>query len=246
MIWEKPAKNDTEIYAVQVDFTLGPEEFARGYSLLPEIRKAKVEFYAYRREKIIALAAGLLMRRCLEQRLGRPLLEGELSVDGYGKPYLRGKNGVYFNISHAGAYVVCAVAGQETGVDIEEVKVGDCSEVARLVFSPSDYACWQARPDEERLDQFYCLWTLRESFSKAVGLGFGLAASEVSFSHADGGRDIYKANFSRGTRNEVWYCRHYHCFNDYKLALCLQEGLFPDRVNMTSMRDLYYALRKKK
>lgn len=235
--------NDTEIYAVKVDFTLGAEDFAGGYSLLPEIRKAKVDFYGYRREKVVALATGLLMRWCLEQRLGRPLVEGELSVDEYGKPCLYGKGGVHFNVSHAGAYVVCAVAGREVGVDIEEIKAGDCRGVARLVFSPSDYASWEARPAEEKLDHFYRLWTLRESFSKAVGLGFSLDASEVVFSHVDGGRDIYKATFSRETKNEVWYCRHYHCFNDYKLALCLQEANFPERVNMTNMRDLYYALR---
>lgn len=230
--------SNTEIYAVEVDFTIGPETFAAWYALLPEVRKAKVEFYRFHREKVVALATGLLMRWCLEQRLCRSLEADELAVDQFGKPFLQGNSGIHFNVSHAGAYVVCAVSGQGVGIDIEEMKDGDFRKIACLAFSSTDYTAWEVQPAEGKLDYFYRLWTLRESLSKAVGLGFSLDAKGIYFSQADDLPDTCRVNLTGGAGAEVWYCRHYHCFKGYKLALCLQEAVFPERIKIMNMEAL--------
>ena len=39
----------------------------------------------------------------------------------YGKPYLSEHPDFYFNISHSGEYVLCAIDNNPIGVDIEEV-----------------------------------------------------------------------------------------------------------------------------
>jgi 4'-phosphopantetheinyl transferase len=234
--------NDTKIYAAKVDFAITPETFAEWYSLLPAVRKAKVDYYSHRREKIVALSAGLLMRWCLEQRLHRSLKEDELALDEGGKPFLHGENGIHFNLSHAGDYVVCAVAGRDVGIDIEEIRTSDCEKVVRRVFSPVDYAEWAAQPAEEKLDYFYRLWTLMESFSKAVGLGFSLDSRKIRFSQVKEKPYLYKVYFTGRAKAEVWHCRQYHCCDGYKLALCMEEAVFPERVNMVHIKDLCNAL----
>ena len=143
--------DDTTVYAVRVNFSLGAEAFAEGYALLPEIRRAKVDFFAYRRGKIVALVSGLLMRWCLEQRLGHQLAPGELAADAAGKPFLRGSQNFHFNISHAGDYVVCAVAGRSVGIDIEAETIVDCDRIARFAYSAADHRAWRAKPAEMKL-----------------------------------------------------------------------------------------------
>ncbi|MEM5766857.1 MAG: 4'-phosphopantetheinyl transferase superfamily protein [Bacillota bacterium] len=229
---------DAVIFAARVDFAMDAAAFTERYYRLPEIRRAKVDFYVYPRDKAVALAAGLLMCWCLEQTLGRPLAEGELSVDARGKPFLQGQTGIHFNISHAGAYVVCVVADRETGVDIEEIRDNDYREVARLAFSREDYAVWEAQPAGEKVDGFFRLWTLRESFTKAMGLGSSLAAGDVAFSQVKGRPDTYKAHYRGADRRQEWYCRQYGRFPGYKLALCLPQQFFPAQVRMVTMQDL--------
>ncbi|MCL0028295.1 hypothetical protein M1M88_01070 [Peptococcaceae bacterium] len=40
----------------------------------------------------------------------------------YGKPFLKNTNDLYFNVSHSGEWVVCAIHHHPIGIDIEQVK----------------------------------------------------------------------------------------------------------------------------
>ncbi|MCL0100696.1 hypothetical protein M1N80_02650 [Peptococcaceae bacterium] len=42
--------------------------------------------------------------------------------NNYGKPFLKNTNDLYFNVSHSGEWVVCAIHHHPIGIDIEQVK----------------------------------------------------------------------------------------------------------------------------
>ena len=50
---------------------------------------------------------------------GAAQLERMLTKGENGKPYLHGYPEIHFNISHSGAYAVCALAGIPVGIDIQ-------------------------------------------------------------------------------------------------------------------------------
>ena len=77
--------------------------------------------------------------------------------DKNGKPR---KEGVYFNVSHGGEYVVLALAPYEVGVDVEPVK-GTEEDIFSHIATEEERAC----------DDFYLVWTLKESLLKCVGSG---------------------------------------------------------------------------
>lgn len=101
----------------------------------------------------------------------------------FGKPYIiAGKaSEVKFNLSHSGSKMVAAVGLHDhIGVDVEEWNdTVDCDLVINNCFAEMERNFWSGLQESRRDEFFYRLWTRKESFVKAVGVGFGLDVSKV-------------------------------------------------------------------
>lgn len=144
--------------------------------------------------------AGVMKFRSLKVRktklLGEWLLRGllfhyygfeENDVDivrnEHGKPYLSGiGQRVFFNISHSGDYLLCALSDEEVGVDIER-KGAAKTEVAERFFNPVEITEIQRLDGAEQDDLFFRYWSAKESFLKYTGKGLTrpLSSFIVSF-----------------------------------------------------------------
>lgn len=82
----------------------------------------------------------------------------------YGKPYYDNCE-IYFNISHAGDYVVMAIGSSEVGVDIEPNRYIDFDRLLEL-FHPEE----QKQVTQGYLN-FYELWCAKEAYLKFLGCG---------------------------------------------------------------------------
>ena len=98
----------------------------------------------------------------------------EVSYTPFQKPYFN--NGIHFNISHSGNYIVCAISKMEVGIDIEEVKDIPLSDFTEL-FSPEELKLIFTDPNN--FLPFYTLWTQKEAFLKASGVGLNLPLNQV-------------------------------------------------------------------
>lgn len=87
-----------------------------------------------------------------------------------GKPYLKNYP-IYFNLSHSGDYVVCAVSEQEVGVDIQEHRKENVERLAKRFFSPRETDVLRACKPEEREALFFDLWAKKEAYGKYTGKG---------------------------------------------------------------------------
>lgn len=102
--------------------------------------------------------------------LGQPL-DLKLYYGEKGKPYLRDYP-FYFNLSHSGSYVVCALSRQEVGVDIQQYRRTDIVRLATRFFSSEEKEALNACHDRKELEQlFYQLWTRKEAYGKLTGEG---------------------------------------------------------------------------
>jgi 4'-phosphopantetheinyl transferase len=91
-----------------------------------------------------------------------------------GKPMLEGPNSrdLHFNLSHADEAMVIAFAiGRPVGVDIERVVPVDVASMARVALSDPEQLVIKLATN--RLEAFYALWTRKEAYLKARGLGLG-------------------------------------------------------------------------
>lgn len=93
----------------------------------------------------------------------------------HGKPYLLGGE-VYFNISHSGKYVVCAISKFECGVDIECIRPYK-EALARRICSKNEYKLI-SESDNKNI-KFLEIWTLKEAYLKNMGCGITTLLSAV-------------------------------------------------------------------
>lgn len=105
----------------------------------------------------------------------------------WGKPYLEegaGLPGLRFNLSHGASQALFAFSpGAELGVDLEEVRPRqDALDLARHFFTPQEQGWLKGMAAIERDRAFARLWTLKEAYLKALGLGLSkpLNSFEVS------------------------------------------------------------------
>ena len=76
-------------------------------------------------------------------------------------------------ISHSGNMALCAVSDEEVGCDIELPRGFD-PNLARRFFHPTEQEWLFSQPEAEQSTAFFRLWTCKESFLKALGLGLSL------------------------------------------------------------------------
>jgi 4'-phosphopantetheinyl transferase len=90
---------------------------------------------------------------------------------------------LHFNLSNAVGLVVCLIADSvEVGVDVESFARADqILQVAREVFSAEEQAQLDAMPQPGKLDRGMALWTLKEAYIKARGMGLSLPLAKISF-----------------------------------------------------------------
>ena len=83
------------------------------------------------------MAAEKLLAAGLYKEFGLKLAFEPRAKGEHGKPFLTLQPRIHYNISHSGKYVMCVIAGQEVGIDIQEHrKVNYERLVQRMV--PSD------------------------------------------------------------------------------------------------------------
>lgn len=129
--------------------------------------------------------AHALLRECLKKRNicydeSTPLLRSEL-----GKPSLAERPDVHFNLSHAKGIAACVVSDRECGIDCEGIR-DYRPNVVKRAFSEEEQRLLEAVSGEERDRLFTRLWTLKESYVKALGEGIAYPLNKVSFSFSEG------------------------------------------------------------
>lgn len=104
------------------------------------------------------------------------------SKNQHNKPLLEYPSGYFVNISHSGDWVVSAICRKPVGIDIERFKNVDYKN-AQSFFSNKEFSILMNKDESERLDYFFELWTLKESYVKAIGKGLNYPFNKFSITY---------------------------------------------------------------
>ena len=126
----------------------------------------------------MSAAAHTLLRAAVASKLGVSEEEIKILKDDKGKPYVDGQSGVFVSLSHSKGIVMCAVSDKEIGVDVELCSKRRKSVESR-VFTEGELSLVDDSVDENKA--FFTLWTLKESYLKAIGTGFADNAKSIEF-----------------------------------------------------------------
>lgn len=126
----------------------------------------------------------------------------------FGKPYiLNPSSDVYFNVSHAGSYIVVGVSRLgEIGVDIEvpNKKVSPV-EFAEHYFDEEEQNQVNRAAESCRGAQFLALWTLKEACLKASGEGLFSSLRTYRFSAPVDKSDLAIRGADEGAHSDRWH-----------------------------------------
>lgn len=144
--------------------------------LLPEQMVLSIRKYRRWQDQHAALFGKLLLLNGLQQYGIMPEALHDIQITEYGKPYLN--NGIKFNISHSGKYVLCAITQHnEIGIDIEQVDPRIRIKDFRMVFSDNEWV--QIINSKNQIDTFYSYWALKESVIKTDGRGLSAPVKDT-------------------------------------------------------------------
>lgn len=152
-----------------------PLEVERDLSLLDDDERKTFARFVFDADRRDYAAAHSLLRRMLHEAL--PEIAAEdfrfLRTPG-GRPELAPPAPrISFNLSHARGIVACAVSREaEVGIDAEsDDRRMEAEPLAPEVCSAQEQAQLRALPPERRGSLFLDLWTLKEAYLKALGVG---------------------------------------------------------------------------
>jgi 4'-phosphopantetheinyl transferase len=182
-----------------------------------------------------------LQRSLLGELMIRKILSGKLKLDPAhillkqhekGKPYLENTD-LHFNISHSGKWVIAAFSHNVIGIDIELIREPNYN-VAERFYSAYEIQQLNSFSDNElKKLYFFDLWTLKESYLKAIGTGLTKSLSSFTIKIESG--------FIRITDEqpiENIYFRQYQFDTNYKMAVCSFVTDFCDDIQIIDVFSL--------
>lgn len=235
------------------------------YSLVRRERREKADRIKNQENRDASLAAGILLnaatRIYMEQPV--PVIENKLyyyplnvCADKYdpaydfelelrvnGKPEFKrnsdraGKPLPYFNLSHSGKFVVCAVSDKPIGIDIEGGRKVFL-KTAKRFFTGAEYqwvckgysepkACEEQETnmhepqndeaDPKQCERFLRIWTMKEAYSKLSGVGIAHGISQAEFLPDENGKMIMKSAAHEEVRLTEFWCLDYRIAGIEKL-----------------------------
>ncbi|NBM17272.1 4'-phosphopantetheinyl transferase superfamily protein [Streptomyces sp. GC420] len=146
-------------------------------------------------------ASRLLLKHAAAAALDAPPESVELGYGLTGRPFVRGCDGVHISLSHTDDLLLVGLAaGGVIGVDAER---GDRALYApglgRHMCTPYEAERIEALPAGERNRAVVRLWTLKEAYSKALGLGMLFPFTDFGFSPDAAPTDVLRPDGTPGT-----------------------------------------------
>ncbi len=144
-------KDINKTYILDVTCFEDKDLFKAWYDKMDDERKKKIDAFKPESSKRLSLGAGVAIKYALMQALKKDWSEiaemdefsdgvAELEYGPQGKPFIKGREDLYFNVSHPGNKVFLGISDKEIGVDIEKNKEFKDSLV-NYVFGELDKKC---------------------------------------------------------------------------------------------------------
>lgn len=223
-----------DVYAVKAEKNLSESVFNKYLGFLDPEKQLRIKKFQKFEDAQKSLISDILVRAIIKKSVGISSKEIIFDHNEYGKPFLRNFDGFKFNISHSAEWVVCAAHNLEVGVDIEKIAPIDF-EIARRFFSKREYSDLMSKDNYQQLPFFYELWSLKESYIKAVGKGLSISLKSFSISVSNNDIKLYTEN-QFNINN--YYFKQYNIDHNYKMAACGCKNNFNNEVIYIEVEEI--------
>lgn len=198
---------------------------------VPDEKQVRIKKFSKPDDAKRVLLADILVRSVIASELKVSSKTIKFNANKYGKPLLKGHYKISFNVSHSGDWIVCAIDHGPVGIDIEKIRSVEF-EILEQFFSGEEYKMLMSKNSENWKLFFFDLWTLKESYIKAVGEGLSIPLNSFTISFLKTGEIAVKL----GNELTNWTLKQYDLDPEYKLSVCGTHKAFPDNVIITKLK----------
>lgn len=181
---------EVHVWSVMVGEMPETEHSPAHISLLSEIERQRMQRLRMPIDRRMFGVSHVLLRRVLARYLNEPPGGLEFSRGKHGKPALvraPGRAVVEFNLTHTkGLAAVVVAANRAVGIDAERGDRFINDDLAARIFSDDERRFLAETPSEERASRMVRLWTLKEAYVKALGVGLSVSVADLSFQLKEG------------------------------------------------------------
>ncbi|MBM7716591.1 4'-phosphopantetheinyl transferase superfamily protein [Siminovitchia sp. FSL H7-0308] len=217
-----------QVYFIRLSKTSTIDPYKRLFPLLDRNKKETMSNLKMEKDKVRTVLSHLFVKYLLAKELDCKMEDVQFSYSKYKKPYLVSHLNCSFNISHSGDMIAIAIAKEEVGIDCEQYKNLDYVELAKQFCVPEEYSYIIQSTNVE--EAFYKMWTLKESYVKAIGKG--LHVSLKSFSFSIDGTSIYF--YQGGNKSSAYHFYSEKIQDNYHFALCSRVPMKQEQINFHS------------
>lgn len=179
--------NEIHLWIVQ-DQLVGDSQLSEFMRLLAPEELSRYQRFLFERDKRQFLITRAALRCALSEYFSDVApREWTFLRNDYGRPYVSNPqytNAIQFNLSHADGMIVIAICQSgDLGVDVENLSRScEPASLANRFFSASEATALLQMSESDQRDRFFDLWTLKESYIKACGMGLAIPLGSFSFS----------------------------------------------------------------
>ncbi|GKU77866.1 4'-phosphopantetheinyl transferase superfamily protein [Paenibacillus sp. L3-i20] len=224
-----------EIVVLEVPAIIDTKDYNMLLSLVSNEKRSKINRFRLVKDAYRALLGDALIRTAIMSRLGVPNESITFNYNEYGKPTLARCEGLHFNLSHSGDWIVAFISTYEVGIDVEEVRSIDMN-IASSYFAKEEYRDLLAKSEGERTAFFYELWTLKESYIKARGEGLSIPLHSFAIEFQSDRSITLKPD------GDSVFFKQYDLAPHYKMAACSFANKFPSTISHWSIEELLVQL----
>ena len=217
-----------EFFLASIEFLNNEGIFNKFLKFASKERQEKALAYSHQIGRARSLGAGLLLDEALRRTCKQVPLPAEISFDKHGAPSLKGFDGVFISISHAGNYAAAAVSSLPVGVDIETIR--KCRPgICKKCFTPEEAALVLSQKTPEETDAVFSkLWTRKESYIKAIGKGLAQSLSEFS---------VLDDEIIKNGSHTGFFCKSYLPKADCIVSVCSEKDAdFPQEISIVDLQ----------
>ena len=211
-----------KVYIADVTILQDEEIYKQLYAHLDEERRVKTDRFRFPKDRRLSVGAGALLMYALQkENVGNVSIE----VKPTGKPYLAGKENLFFNLSHSENMVMCVVADKEVGCDVERRTEFDRALASYVMTKQELQQIYGLDSEAEQQEMFFRLWTLKESYMKATGFGIGLEPGTFGIKMEKGSISVIPPVDEREFFFKEYYADDGYCYSCCSLSDAFSEGM---------------------
>lgn len=219
-----------DVYAVKLDKNISKKKIDILLASVSNEKSERISRFYRLEDALRTLLGDILARYMVCKKLSIKNSEIKFRVNKYGKPYIANFDHTHFNISHSGDWIVGCCGTSSMGIDIERIEAIDLN-IAKQFFSAKEYNTLKLQLPLKKECFFYELWTLKESYIKAIGHGLSIPLDSFTIN--------FDENRIENLNSNTHFFKQYDIDKTYKMALCATDHKFPDSVKVISTHQLY-------